>query len=103
MPPSVRTLPHPITTGLSPVQHSAMQILDDCKGFPKQSFDAGEIILQEGRDTGVLYVIIDGWVEITKQGVVLNKVSEKGAVFGEISALMGTPHMATVKATEHTR
>jgi CRP/FNR family transcriptional regulator, cyclic AMP receptor protein len=80
-----------------------VQFVNYCKQFPTRSFEAGEIILHEGEQTGMLYVMIHGRVEVTRQGILLNKVSEHGAIFGEIAAFLGKPHVATVKALEHTR
>jgi CRP/FNR family transcriptional regulator, cyclic AMP receptor protein len=77
-----------------------MHIFDFCKGLPRQSFDAGEIILREGEKTERLYILETGWVEISQRGLRLNKVTDPGAIFGEVSALLNAPHMATVIALE---
>jgi len=78
-------------------------ILEFCDGLPKEGFDAGEILLTEGETSGKLFILIDGQVEILKGDYIVNVVSEPGAIFGEISVLLGMPHMATVRATEKTR
>ena len=58
----------------------------------------GEVLLQEGETSGKLYFLIDGEVEILKGRHRISLVSESGAVFGEISALLNVPHTATVRA-----
>lgn len=78
-------------------------ILDFCDGLPEESFDAGDTLLTEGQTSGKLFILIDGQVEILKGDYIVNVVSEPGAIFGEISVLLGMPHMATVRATEPTR
>ena len=71
--------------------------------LPQTDVAAGEVLLQEGGQTGLLYILVDGEVDILKGDVQVEQVSEPGAVFGEISALLDTPHMATVKATTPVR
>ena len=78
-------------------------ILEFCDGLPEEGFDAGDILLTEGETSGKLFILIDGQVEILKGDYIVNVVSEPGAIFGEISVLLGMPHMATVRATEKTR
>src|SRR5262249_36165578 len=58
------------------------------------------VVLPEGSRTGVLYVLATGSVEIVKGDVQITVVSEPGAFFGEMSALLDTPHTATVRALE---
>lgn len=73
-------------------------ILDLCHGLPAQSFDPRAVLLPEGEKSGLLYVLIDGEVEILKGDFQINVVSNPGAIFGEISVLLDIPHMATVRA-----
>ena len=73
-------------------------ILSVCEGLPEASFEAGNVLLAEGGRTGILYVLIDGDVEILKGDFQVDTVSEGGAIFGEVSALLDIPHMATVRA-----
>ena len=73
-------------------------IIDFCHGLPQRTFAAGECILEEGKTVGLLYVLAEGTVEITKGDVAITTVSDAGAFFGEVSVLLGIPHMASVKA-----
>jgi CRP/FNR family cyclic AMP-dependent transcriptional regulator len=73
-------------------------IIDLCRHLPQRTFAAGECILEEGKTAGVLYVLAAGVVEITKSEVQITTVSDPGAFFGEVSVLLGIPHMASVKA-----
>lgn len=59
---------------------------------------AGEIVVSEGESsTGLLYVILDGEMQVGKGGGPLALLS-KGNHFGEISILLEAPRSATVKA-----
>jgi CRP-like cAMP-binding protein len=78
-------------------------VLDHCQGLSEQRFAAGDVLLTEGDLSGKLYLLIAGEVEIVKGDYQINLVSDPGAIFGEISILLGIPHMATVRATAPTR
>src|SRR5687768_9977038 len=78
-------------------------ILDYCEGLSQRVFEAGEVVLKEGFKTNRLYILIEGGVEVRKENVVLKVTSETGAIFGEISVLLDTPHMATVTAQVQSR
>ena len=71
---------------------------DFCGDLPLATFEAGEALLAENESSGRLYVLVDGIVEVAKRGVQVNIVTDRGAIFGEMSALLGAPHMATVRA-----
>ena len=73
-------------------------ILDYCDGLPKRRFSAGDVLLQEGETSGRLFIVTGGSFEILKGAYQIATVREPGAIFGEMSVLLGLPHMATVKA-----
>jgi CRP-like cAMP-binding protein len=75
-------------------------VLEICKALPLRSIAVGETLMAEGATDGVLYVLVEGAVEIVKGDVQINTVTDPGAIFGEVSVLLGIPHMATVKALE---
>ncbi len=70
----------------------ALQVL------PIKHYNTGDHVLSQGENTGCLYFLIEGAVEVVKDDVVVAKVKERGAVFGDLSALMGVPHTAAVRA-----
>ncbi len=76
--------------------------LDHCGGLPERTFEPGDVLLQEGV-AGPLYVLAEGAVEILKGDLQINVVDEAGAIFGEVSALLGIAPMATVRALERSR
>jgi CRP/FNR family cyclic AMP-dependent transcriptional regulator len=60
---------------------------------------AGETLLTEGQRAGLLYVLEEGEVEISKGDYQVALISLPGTVLGDISVLLGTPHTATAKTT----
>lgn len=74
-------------------------ILPLCQGLPIRTFEPGAVLLAEGETSGLLYVLIEGEAVILKGDFQINAVSDPGAIFGEISVLLGIPHMATVRAS----
>ncbi len=78
-------------------------VIECCAGLPEKTYEAGAVVIQEGKKTGVLYILAEGAVEILKGDFQINTASEPGAFFGEVSMLLGIPHMATVKALQPSR
>lgn len=79
------------------------EILRLCGDTPQRAVPAGETILREGDRTGVLFILIEGSVEVLKGDVQVNVVADPGAVFGEMSVLLDAPHMATVRTLAPSR
>ena len=76
----------------------SQSILQACSTSPKITVPRGTELLAQGARSGTLYVLASGTVEILRGGVVVAATSEPGALFGEMSILLGTPHTATVQA-----
>ena len=64
------------------------------------TYQPGETVIADGSKTGRLLVLKKGTVTIEKRGTEIAKVTEPGAVFGEISVLLDQPHAADVRALE---
>ncbi|MGV8839769.1 MAG: Crp/Fnr family transcriptional regulator [Bauldia sp.] len=73
-------------------------ILDLAAEFPDYQFDAGEPLLKVGDNTGRLYVLVAGTVEVFRDDVTIAFVDEPGAIFGEMSLLLNIAHTANVRA-----
>ena len=73
-------------------------ILDLIHDQEIRQFDAGQVVLNQGHRSGLMFVLIEGDVEVLRDEVCLATASQPGAVFGEMSALLGGPHTATVRA-----
>lgn len=85
------------------VEQRAQDILAACEGLPVTEYFAGETIIEEGSVGDLLYLLIEGQVEVVKGDTVVSRVAEPGAVFGEISALLERPTTASVKAASKAR
>jgi CRP/FNR family transcriptional regulator, cyclic AMP receptor protein len=68
--------------------------------LPVVTYQAGETVIAEGSRTGRLLILTKGVVAIVKEDTEIAQVAEPGAVFGELSALLGKPHTAEVRALE---
>ena len=68
--------------------------------LPLATYRAGETVIAAGTKTGRLLILRKGAVTIEKRGTVIAKVTEPGAVFGELSALLDQPHTADVRTLE---
>jgi CRP/FNR family transcriptional regulator, cyclic AMP receptor protein len=66
--------------------------------LPLKIYQAGETVLAAGYTTGQLLILRKGLVAVAKEGVEIARVTDPGAVFGEISALLDQPHSADVSA-----
>ena len=73
-------------------------LLESCHGLPERVLAPGECLITEGGHSGRLFVLAEGVVQVLKTDVVVATVAERGAFFGEMSLLLGTPHTATVRA-----
>jgi CRP-like cAMP-binding protein len=68
--------------------------------MPLATYQPGETVLAAGTKTGRLLILKKGAVAIKKNGTVMAEVTEPGAVFGELSALLNQPHTADVRTLE---
>ena len=66
--------------------------------LPLTIYQAGETVLADGSRTDRLLILRKGNVAVVKEGIEIARVTEPGAVFGEISALLDCPHTADVRA-----
>lgn len=64
------------------------------------TYQPGESVIADGSKTGRLLILKKGTVAIEKEGTEIAKVTEPGAVFGELSVLLDQPHAADVRAVE---
>lgn len=79
---------------------NADEFRNDLARLPILTFHPGEIVLAAGSTTGRILVLRQGAVEILRDGIQIARVTDAGAVFGELAALLHKPHTADVKALE---
>ena len=72
----------------------------ETQGWLKFDFyPAGAVLIRQGGDvTGGLIVLKQGEVEILRDDKFVASIRQPGAIFGEMSVLLGRPHSATVRA-----
>lgn len=75
-----------------------VNILDHCTDAPTEEYGPGATLIEEGHWSGRLFVLVDGEVEVVRGGTTVAAITDPGAVFGEMSVLLETPHTATVRA-----
>lgn len=72
-------------------------VLDLVADSPRHSVGAGTVVLEQGQSDAPLLVLIEGEVEILRDDVRVARITEPGAVLGEMSALLGTVCTASVR------
>jgi CRP/FNR family transcriptional regulator, cyclic AMP receptor protein len=78
-------------------------VLSLCQGLPEQAFQQGDILMTEGGSDKLIYVLIEGGVDIYKRDILVSSQFEPGAIYGELAVLLNVPHTATVKAATNSR
>jgi CRP/FNR family cyclic AMP-dependent transcriptional regulator len=78
-------------------------LLDHCRASAERQFAPGAVLLREGERSGRLLVLAEGTLEVYRGEVEVALVSEPGAVFGEMAALLDQPHTASVRAVTAAR
>lgn len=59
---------------------------------------AGEFLFEQGEDDKIIYILMEGVVEVFFNGSLVAEIKEKGAFIGEMSIIMDRPRSATIKA-----
>jgi len=78
-------------------------VLSLCQGLPEQAFRQGDVLITEGGTDKLIYVLIEGGVDIYKRDILVSSQFEPGAIYGELAILLNVPHTATVKAATNCR
>jgi CRP/FNR family transcriptional regulator, cyclic AMP receptor protein len=66
--------------------------------LPVVRYPAGAEIIREGEVPGVLLVLVEGAVEVSREGTIVAMIDEPGSVIGEMEVLLGGPATATVRS-----
>lgn len=82
---------------------SGRTLLESCAGLPSDTFAPGEVLLPQGPSLDRMYVLMSGEVEIVRGEMLISEQGEPGALFGELAALLGIGHTATVRAVSEVR
>jgi CRP/FNR family transcriptional regulator, cyclic AMP receptor protein len=68
--------------------------------LPVAKYGIGEAVFTEGSRTGRLLILRNGAVSVVRGGTEIARVTEPGAIFGELSVLLDQPHTADVRTLE---
>ena len=68
--------------------------------LPEIEFARGETIVKEGGAAGDIWILVRGVLQVSRAGVLVNTITQPGALIGEISVLLNTVYSATVEADE---
>lgn len=68
--------------------------------LPSVTVPAGDVVIEEGAPSGHLLVLVSGGVVVEHDGVAFARIDHPGAVFGEMSVVLGKPATATVRAVD---
>ena len=78
-------------------------VLTICQGLPERTFQQGDILMTEGGRDKLIYVLIEGGVDIYKGDILVSSQFDPGAIYGELAVLLDVSHTATVKAATNSR
>lgn len=67
--------------------------------LPLEECGKGSLIMSAGQTSGRVMILQSGAVEVLRDGVRIAEVADSGAIFGELSILLGRPHTANVRTT----
>lgn len=65
---------------------------------PTRSLKPGDKLIEAGEAGGELFVLVSGKLAVERDGIEIARISDPGALIGEMSVLLGVDHSATVKA-----
>jgi CRP-like cAMP-binding protein len=78
----------------------SFDVLGLTEAAPERRVGVGESIISLGDADPAMFVLVTGVLEVRREGVVLARLAESGAIVGELSLLLGTPASADVVAVE---
>ena len=66
--------------------------------YPTLTLKPGERLIEVGEAQGDLFILVSGKLKVERDGIEIARISEPGALVGEMSVLLGADHSATVTA-----
>jgi CRP/FNR family transcriptional regulator, cyclic AMP receptor protein len=78
------------------------EFLSLADGLPRRTLDPGETLIADGAVADVLFVLLDGAVQVRKGGTAIVTLAEAGVCIGEMALLLDVTATADVVAVEPT-
>ena len=78
----------------------ALAIFKDAENFKLVA--PGETIFEEGQAGDFMYVLVEGGVEITYKGKIINRIGE-GEIFGEMALIDNSPRSADARSSKESK
>ena len=85
------------TSLFAPLPYAALRRL--AASLAERRAGTGEVIVRQGDEGDVVFVVAEGRLTVTRDGVELREL-EAADVFGELALMLDVPRTATVTATE---
>ena len=87
------------------MESDAAQILDmlNILEYPVTAIDEGHVLIEEDSTGNEVYVLLEGEVSVTQFYREVAMISTKGAIIGEVAAILGVTRTATVTVTKPSR
>jgi CRP-like cAMP-binding protein len=74
------------------------EMLELAADLPLLELAPGDVLIDEGALPGRMFVLASGSVTVERDGVAFARIDAPGAIFGEMSVVLGQPATATVRA-----
>lgn len=101
-PPGTGVTPRRTTCHTAGVSQPTGTLLDLTTGCPVEHVPPDSILVAEGELLDRLLVLQSGAVIVERDGTAFARIDTPGAVFGEMSVVLGKPASATVRSTADT-
>lgn len=72
--------------------------VDMVANYTNVTLKAGDVLIAQGLEGGDLFILVEGTLRVERDGVRIASISNRGALIGEMSVVLGTPSTATVSA-----
>ena len=82
---------------------SRERVLEGLEGQPRKLVPAGEMVLEQGAGSRDLVFLVEGTLEVIRDGHVVERESCPGSVYGVISVLLGDPQIAGIRTASECR
>lgn len=96
-------LPRPPLRAAVSFGGDASSMLEWSTHLPVVTFPAGVEVLRAGEVHGLLLVLVEGTVEVSRHDTLVAAIDEPGSIFGEMSAQLGGPATATLRSRDACR